>query len=662
LNKTLRRLTEPGKLPFLFLVLFAAAALYLEHYRLAAAEGAAILLLLIFNLITRRRKAKQLAAYIESITYDTENAKSSTLMNFPLPIAVFAIEDSRVIWGNEMFFQMVGETGTRLDANLAELVPQFSGKWLLEGKTRYPTLLEVQGRKYQLHGNLIHSEKDAENSAFMAISYWVDVTDYDNIRIRFENTRPVAGVVIIDNLDELNRNQPDRIKNDLRDAIEERLSQWCAGFSGILRRYDRDRYLLLIEHSAMETLRTDKFSIIEDIHNVVSPAGIAASISIGLGAEGESFAEALSFADTAVELALSRGGDQTVIKNRMGFEFYGGRGFEVEKRNKVKSRVVANAFAELVKDSSRLYIMGHRFGDLDSYGAAVGVYAIARQLDVKANIVADIPHSAAKPLADRVRREAEYRDVFLAPSELPSKLEEDALVVVVDTSRPEQVEVPALLSAGARVAVIDHHRVAATYIQDAALGFIEPYASSACELVSEILQELPEAGEVLRCEADALLAGIVLDTKSFTMRTGERTFDAAAWLRRMGADTTAVKRLLQLDLDGAVAKYKILQLAEVYRGIAVAAPEEPQDRVVAAQAADELLNISGVQASFVAYATGKGGVVISARSIGEVNVQLILEKMGGGGNKSAAGVQIENMELQEAVKALCASSDEFLDN
>ncbi len=662
MNKTLRRLTEPGKLPFLFLVLFAAAALYLEHYRLAAAEGAAILLLLIFNLITRRRKAKQLAAYIESITYDTENAKSSTLMNFPLPIAVFAIEDSRVIWGNEMFFQMVGETGTRLDANLAELVPQFSGKWLLEGKTRYPTLLEVQGRKYQLHGNLIHSEKDAENSAFMAISYWVDVTDYDNIRIRFENTRPVAGVVIIDNLDELNRNQPDRIKNDLRDAIEERLSQWCAGFSGILRRYDRDRYLLLIEHSAMETLRTDKFSIIEDIHNVVSPAGIAASISIGLGAEGESFAEALSFADTAVELALSRGGDQTVIKNRMGFEFYGGRGFEVEKRNKVKSRVVANAFAELVKDSSRLYIMGHRFGDLDSYGAAVGVYAIARQLDVKANIVADIPHSAAKPLADRVRREAEYRDVFLAPSELPSKLEEDALVVVVDTSRPEQVEVPALLSAGARVAVIDHHRVAATYIQDAALGFIEPYASSACELVSEILQELPEAGEVLRCEADALLAGIVLDTKSFTMRTGERTFDAAAWLRRMGADTTAVKRLLQLDLDGAVAKYKILQLAEVYRGIAVAAPEEPQDRVVAAQAADELLNISGVQASFVAYATGKGGVVISARSIGEVNVQLILEKMGGGGNKSAAGVQIENMELQEAVKALCASSDEFLDN
>ena len=660
LNKTLRRLADPGKLPFLFLVLFAAAALYLQHFRLAACEGAAILLLLIFNLITRRRKEKLLAAYIESVTYDTENAKSSTLMNFPLPIAVFALDDSRIIWGNEMFFQMVGESGTRLDANLAELVPQFSGKWLLEGKTRYPTLLEVRGRKYQLHGNLIHSEKDKENSAFMGITYWVDVTDYDDIRIRYESTRPVAGIVIIDNLDELVKNQPDRIKNDLRDAIEDKLSQWCAGFDGIIRRYDRDRYLLLMEHQAMEKLKADKFSITDDIHEVVSPAGIAASISIGLGAEGETFSEALQFADTAGELALSRGGDQTVIKNRMGFEFYGGRGFEVEKRNKVKSRVVANAFAELVKDSSRLYIMGHRFGDLDSYGAAVGVYAIARQLDVKANIVADIPHSAAKPLADRVRREAEYRDAFLAPSELPSKLEEDALVVVVDTSRPEQVEVPALLSAGARVAVIDHHRVAATYIQDAALGFIEPYASSACELVSEILQELPEAGEVLRCEADALLAGIVLDTKSFTMRTGERTFDAAAWLRRMGADTTAVKRLLQLDLDGAVAKYKILQLAEVYRGIAVAAPEEPQDRVVAAQAADELLNISGVDASIVVAPDGKGGSFASARSIGDVNVQLIMESLGGGGNRSAAAAQFAGVELQSAVKKVYTAIDDYL--
>ncbi len=659
MNKTLRRLVEPGWLPLGFLLLFAGATLYLGHYRLAAAEGAAILLVLVFCLILRRNREKRLAALLEAVTYETENAKSSTLMSFPLPIAIFCIDDSRIVWGNEAFFQMCGEPASRLDANLAQLVPQFSGKWLLDGKQRYPTLLEIRDRKYQLFGERIHSEKEAESSAFMGITYWVDVTEYDNIRIEFENTRPVAGVVIIDNLDELVKNQPDRVKNDLRDAVEDQLSQWCAGFNGILRRYDRDRYILLMERRSMDRLKAGKFSITDEIHAVTSPTGLAATISIGLGAEAESFAEALQAADAAAELALSRGGDQTVIKNRMGFEFFGGRGSEVEKRTRVKSRVMANAFTELVRDSSKLLIMGHRFGDLDSYGAAVGVCAIARQLGVKAAIVADIPRSAAKTLADMVRVDAAYKEVFLSPSELPAKPDPKALLVVVDTSRPEQVEVPELLNSYERVAVIDHHRVAATYIQNAALSFIEPYASSACELVTEILQELPDLSGLLRCEAEALLAGIVLDTKSFSLRTGERTFDAAAFLRHSGADTTAVKRLFQSDMENTVAKYRILQSAELYRQIAIAAPETPQDRIVAAQAADEMLNISGVDASIVIAPDGKGGSFASARSIGDVNVQLIMEKLGGGGNRSAAAAQLNAMPYSEAVSRVYAAIDEY---
>ncbi len=664
LNKTLRRLVEPGKLPFIMLALLAAAALYFGKLQIAAGAGATFLLLLICYIAFLRRREKKLAAYLESLVYETESAKSSTLMNFPLPIAIFTLEDSRIIWGNDLFFSMCGETGSRLDANLAQLVPQFSGKWLLDGKTRYPTLLEVNGRKYQLYGSIIRSDQEqqaeSEKSVFMGITYWVDATEYDNLRIQYENSRPVAGVIIIDNLDELVKNQPDRVKNDLRDAVEDTLGHWCADFNGIFRRYDRDRYLLLMEHQNLERLREKKFGITEEIHSVVSPSGITASISIGLGADAESFAEALQAADTAAELALSRGGDQTVIKNRMGFEFYGGRGSEVEKRTRVRSRVMANAFSELVRDSSRLLIMGHRFGDMDSFGAAVGVYSIARQLGVRANIVADVQHSAAKPLADMVRREPEYRDVFLSPTELPQKIDPDTLLVVVDTSRPEQVEVPSLLTLCTRVAVIDHHRVAATYIQDAALGFIEPYASSACELVTELLQELTETGSILRCEAEALLAGIVLDTKSFTLRTGERTFDAAAWLRREGADTSSVKRLLQTDLDQTVARYRILQRAELYRGVAVAAPEEPQDRIVAAQAADELLNISGVDASIVVAPDGSGGSFASARSIGDVNVQLIMEKLGGGGNRSAAAAQFAGTGRDEAVKKVFAAIDDYL--
>ena len=660
MNKKLRKLAEPGSKVYLFfLMAFAAATLVFGGYELAALEGIAIVLLIVFTLIAKKRREKQLAAYIESVTYETENAKSSTLMNFPLPIAVFRLSDARIVWGNDMFFSMCGSGGTRLDASITDMVPQFSGKWLMEGRTRYPSLLEVNGRRYQLHGNIIRSDKDDNNSAFMGITYWVDVTEYDDIRIEFENTRPVAGVIIIDNLDELTKNQPERIKNDIRDAVEDKLNQWCSEFSGILRRYDRDRYILMMEHQNLEKLKENKFEITEELHQVISPSGIAATVSIGIGTDGTDLSETLQFADKASELALSRGGDQAVVKNRMSFEFYGGRGIEVETRTKVKSRVKASAFIELVRDSSRVMVMGHRYADLDSVGAAAGVCCVARQLGVRANIVIDEKNNASGQLVARLRREPEYRETFIGPQEAVLKADGHTLLVVVDTNSPERVEEADLLLACNRVAVIDHHRVGADHINNAAMGFIEPYASSTCELMTEIIQELPEQADITKTEAEALLAGIVLDTKNFTIRTGERTFDAAAFLRRCGADTVAVKRLFQTDMDNTVARYKILQSAELYRKIAVAAPEEPQSRTVAAQAADELLNISGVDASIVVVPDGKGGVLVSARSIGELNVQLIMEKLGGGGNRSAAAAQIDDIDLRDAVNVVYGAIDDY---
>ena len=396
------------------------------------------------------------------------------------------------------------------------------------------------------------------------------------------------------------------------------------------------------------------------MHQVENTNGIDASISIGLGEDAESLGEGLQFADMGIELALSRGGDQTVVKNRLSFEFYGGRGFEVEKRTKVKSRVMANTLAELVRDSSRVIVMGHRFADLDSVGAAVGVCCLARKCGVKVNVAIDLNNNAARLLLERMRREPEYKDVFISPAEAIARADGHALLVVVDTNRPEQIENSELLSGCNRVAVIDHHRVAATYIHNAALGFIEPYASSTCELITEILQEVAEQTDILRCEAEAMLAGIVLDTKSFSIRTGERTFDAAAYLRRCGADTAEVKKLFQTDMQDTVARYKIMQSAALYKNIAIAAPEEPQDRIVAAQAADELLNISGVDASVVAAPDGRGGVFASARSIGELNVQIIMEKLGGGGNRSAAAVQFTDMKLPDAVKKIYAAIDEYI--
>ncbi|MBQ7896341.1 MAG: DHH family phosphoesterase [Oscillospiraceae bacterium] len=660
-NKIVKRLAEPGVgVHVFFLVAFAAATLFFKMYYLAAAECAAILLLQIYTFIIKKRKEKQLAAYIESVTYDTENAKNNTLMNFPLPISVFRLDDSRIIWGNDMFFDMCGATGTRLDARVVDLVPEFSGKWLMEGHSSYPGLITIGERKYQLHGNIIRSDSTNDNDSFMGISYWVDITEYDNIKQEYEHSRPVPGVIVIDNLEELYRNQPDRVKNDVRDAIEDKLNQWVDEFGGIIRRYDRDRYLLIVEKRNLDVMRERKFEIVEQMHQVESPTGIGASISIGLGEGASSFSEGLQFAFMAMELALSRGGDQAVIKNRLNFEFHGGRGYEVEKRTKVRSRVVANTLAELIRDSSKVLVMGHRYGDLDSVGAAVGICCLARYCGVKANIVIDTDHNAALSLIDKLRQDPEYRDTFITPHEAILRADGHTLLVVVDTNRPEQVEDSNLLMACNKVAVIDHHRVAATNIQNAAIGYVEPYASSACELVTEILEEVAEQTDIMRCEAEAMLSGIVLDTKSFSIRTGERTFDAAAYLRRCGADTADVKKLFQTDMEGTIARYKIMQDAKLYRKVAIASPTTPQTRVVAAQAADELLNISGVDASIVVAPDGKGGSFASARSIGELNVQLIMEKLGGGGNRSAAAAQFLNTTVPEAVEKVYAAIDEYL--
>ena len=661
MNKTFQRLSEPGTgIYILLLTVFAAASLFYKHYELAIAEGAVVCLLIILSAFVKRSREKKLKAYIESITYETENAKSSTLMNFPLPIAVFRLENSRIVWGNDKFFELCGLQGKRMDACISDFVPQFSGKWLSEGKVRYPGLLEVNGRKYQLHGNLIRSENEEESTSFMGITYWLDVTEYDDIRIEYENSRPAAAVVVLDNLEELIRNLSERQKNDLRDEIDEKLKKWSEENRAIIERYQRDRYILVMEQRTLDGLKETKFPLLEEIRRVESPSGMDATLSIGIGEGASDLNEALQFASVAAELALSRGGDQVVIKDRLNFQFFGGRGSEVEKRTKVKSRVVANTLAEIVRDSSRVLIMGHKFADLDSVGAAAGACCLARKCGVKANIVLDMVNNSSHALVAMLRREPEYRDVFISAQDALIRADGHTLLIVVDTNRPEQVEYQELLEMCNRVAVIDHHRMAATYIRNAALSFLEPFASSASELMSEILQEVAEEADILKCEADAMLSGIVLDTKSFTVRTGDRTFDAAAYLRRCGADTVDVKKLMQTDMGDTVARYSIMQNARLYKGVAIAAEQGQRNRVIAAQAADELLNISGVDASVVIVADGKGGVNMSARSIGELNVQLVMEKLGGGGNKSVAACQIPDISVTDANERLLGAIDEYM--
>ena len=664
MNKRVQKVTTPGARLFLLLMAVFAGATFLIHRPLAIAEAAVTLLLAVFSLVDARRRRRELVRYIEDVTYDAESAKNNTLMNFPLPIVVFRISDQQIIWGNLLFFQLFGRDKPAFDTRMDELVPGFSAKWLTEGKKQYPGLVQIDVRKYQIHGNIVRGRGDETDGAehnFMGISYWVDVTDYDNIRQEYADSRPVTMLLVVDNYDELMKNLSDRAKADLMGRVEDIITQWCEGKNGFVNRYDRDRYFFLFETRFLPEIEEEKFSILEAVHAVVNPSGIHATLSIGVGRDGTGFEENFSFAKVSIEMALSRGGDQAVVKNRFNFEFYGGRGADVGSRSKVKSRVTANALAELIRSSGQVFVMGHKLADMDAVGAAVGVSCICRKLGIPVHIVVDPVNNASKKLIDMVRALPEYQETFISPEDAMLWADRNTLLIVVDTNRPKQVDSLPLLESINRVAVIDHHRRAADYIENAALTFHEPYASSACELVSELMEELTEAADVTRTEAEAMLAGIVLDTKNFTLRTGERTFEAAAFLQRLGADPSSVKRLLQNDMEHTVMKYGILQSAKVYKqGIAIAVSDTEQDRVVAAQAADELLNISGIETSFVLYATMEGGVVISGRNIGEVNVQMVLEKLGGGGNKSAAGAQIKNIPLAQAVESLYGAIDEYL--
>ena len=377
--------------------------------------------------------------------------------------------------------------------------------------------------------------------------------------------------------------------------------------------------------------------------------------------DGANFDESYNFAALGIEMALSRGGDQAVVKDRFNFTFYGGRNQEAAYSSKVRSRVTANSLMELIGQSSRVFIMGHRNADMDALGAAMGISCLCRKRGKKANIVLDLENNAAQRLLEQIFQVPEYQDVFLSGQEAMLQCDNRSILVVVDTNRPDQVEYQPLLEAISKICVVDHHRRAADFIDPVVLSLHETYASSASELVAELMQYVVEKPDVLPIEAKSLLAGICLDTKFFNVRTGDRTFEAAAALRRMGADTTEVKMLLQNDFQDTMEKYRIIKAARLYRDeIAIAALNSPTSRILAAQAADELLNISGISASFVLYDDGDR-VIVSARSIGTANVQMILEPLGGGGNAATAGAQIQNTTVKDALDMLVASIDQFYD-
>ncbi len=658
MHRKLNKLLQPSfRLYFGCLIVFALLSAVFSP-PLAALELAVVVCLALYSREAARRRRKEINQYLESYTGNVDSATKDTMVNSPLPMVLFRPESDDIIWTNDRFLRLSDQREHLYDTKLSALIPGFDTRWLMEGKNQCPTDVDYSGRRFLVFGHLVRSS--GRGGGFLATTYWVDITELSFTRDQYQASRPVAAVLLLDNYDDLLKNPTENERSNIMAELDSRLENWMAHTGGLLRRYQRDRYLFIFEERYLSKFIETKFDILDLVHQVVNLGGINASLSIGIGKDGDSYKELLDFANLSIDMALSRGGDQAVIRNKFTFEFYGGRSKETEKRTKVKSRVMANALSSLVSDSSQVFIMGHKAPDNDAVGAAAGVCALCRKNGIPAHIIREAGNPPSQELIDRLLQLPEYHDCFLSAQEALLIADARSLVVVVDTNRPEQVQALEVLQSCNRVAVIDHHRRAATYIEGAALNYHEPYASSASELVTELLQYIMEPNHLLRAEAEALLAGIVLDTKNFTMRTGGRTFEAAAFLRRSGADTAEVKKLFQNDLAGTIAKYSIIQNAKLYRdGIAVAMADRPVNRVTAAQAADELLNIIGIGASFVISPDGEQ-VNISGRSMGDTNVQLVLEKLGGGGNAAAAGCQISGQSVDEVAQALARAIDQYL--
>ena len=638
---------------FAILLLFGVAETAWGNYWMALALTLAGIGILLLVLTVSRQRVKGIAANVQTAV---DSLSKSTAVSSPTPIATVRLEDGEILWHNRQFQKVLNTVESRVGERITGVFPDFNMEWVRSGKPEAPEDQLIRERRFRC---LSFQPRPEPGQPPVAQLQWIDCTELLDTRDEFLRTRPVVSIILIDNYDELTNNLNDTGVSNLNAALNERISGWAEKIGGLLRKLERNRYLFIFEAKDLYRITERKFSLLEQVREVTNPSGIAATLSFGVGKDGEGFKENYDFAALALEMALSRGGDQAVIKDKYDFTFYGGRSVETERRSKVKSRVMASSLTALINQASRVFLMGHRNADADVVGAACGVIALCRSLGKQANLVIDEAASTAPKLLELLKSDSQYADKLLSGQDAMLLADARSLLIVVDTNRPDQVESRDLLESMNRVAVIDHHRRAADYIENAARNLHEPFASSASELVTELLTYTVDATTILPCELAALMAGIVLDTKNFTVRVNSRTFEAAAFLRYQGVDPVEVKRLFQSGFDETVERFHIIEDARLYRDhLAISCVPKEVNRALAGQAADELLSIDGVRCSFVLFPQ-RDAIFISTRSAGTINVQMILEPLGGGGNAATTGAQLKGIDMEEARARLVAAIDDY---
>ena len=646
-------------------------AMYAQDIQMGAEFSGFIVLYVIIVLISNRRNRPLLINELVNFATQYGTVQKQLLNDFEIPYALLDY-NSRFLWMNEKFTEITGKD-KNYHKSVTTVFPSLTKDILQKSEAVESINVMLDERNYRISMERIYFDSVTKDSAIVAINdsdeyltaiYLFDETELNRYIRENEEQKLVAGLIYIDNYEEALDSIEDVKRSLLIALVDRKVNKYFTEIDALVRKIEKDKYFVVFKYKYLEQLSADKFKLIEDVKSIKVGNEMAITLSIGVGAGGVSYTQNYEYARMGIDLALGRGGDQVVVKEGEEVTYYGGKAKQVERNTRVKARVKAHALREIIESREHVVIMGHTISDVDSLGAAIGVYCAARVLGKKAQIVLNEVTTSLRPLVECFTEEKGYpADLFIKNEEALLITNKNTLVMVVDTNRPSYTECPELLNRTDTICVFDHHRQNSEVIENPVLSYIEPYASSACEMIAEVLQYFSENIKLEPSEADCIYAGILIDTNNFMTKTGVRTFEAAAYLRRAGAEVTRVRKMLRNDMAAYKARAEAVRHAEVYRG-AFAISVCPADNIesptiVGAQAANELLNIVGIKASFV-LTEYQGKIYISSRSIDEINVQLIMERVGGGGHLNVAGAQLTNCTIQESKRMIQDTIDEMI--
>ena len=652
-----------------YLVIIAILMIVLCCYELRFITPAIILyvLILMYAYWTNNKRKIELSEHIKDLTLTVDSAAKSTLINSPFPLIIIET-DGNIIWKSSKFINEFANIDIKNYLNdIVKEIKLEIENGSEEDKKELEELIhksvEIGDKTYKILGKYTKSKQaDKKNSEeYMTTLYFIDETKSLELEKEYNDSQVCVGIIMIDNYEEIMQRISDEDKPEITAQIEKNLYDWIAEYKGLIIKSERDTFVLIVEQKYLEKLEEEKFNILDKIKEISMPGKIQSTLSIAITSEGDSNYEKYKSAQSMIDIALGRGGDQAIVRKNGKYVFFGGRTQELEKRTKVKARIVSHALEELMEEATNVMVMGHANSDIDAMGASFGIYRLAKTIGKEVYIVNESAGSGLENFLNSAKEDDEYKHSIIGKDEAIQKINQETLLVVVDTHKTSYVEVPELLEKTNKIAIIDHHRRSTDFIENAILTFHEVYASSACELVTELIEYSENDINLTQIETEGLYAGIMMDTKNFTFKTGVRTFEAAAYLRKCGVDIIKVKKWFQSDLETYNKISEIVANAEIINdtiGISIYDKEDVNGNIICAKAADELLTISDITASFV---IGKLGdkVCISGRSIGDINVQIILEKLGGGGHITLAGAQIEGMTIEEVKQQLIDKINEY---